>query len=251
VRERRRERMRVLEEEERERMHRMLSLKRQQSTSTLPEAPLSPLTFSNPFAGDSPLEDGLTSPIGDVGVVRAPSTGAVSLHPSIHPSIASSSSSDYQLPPRTQEEERRRYLETRRALEPSATSHITITTTRSSAVPFLSATSYSPSSGLTPQQHRQSLAASTLSIGSIRRSASPSSISSVHTHAQGLRPSTSFHSQSQQRSGYGEHVRSPSEQGGRELAVGSPSEESFGGYWRGLGSSPSEWTLFFCFCFFF
>ena len=239
-RERRRERMRVIEEQERERMHQMLSLKKQHSSPTSPEGPLSPLTFSNPFAGNSPLEDELNSP---QRVVRLASVSAASLNPSVHPSVASNSSSDLQPPPRTQEEERRRYLEARRALEPSANSHITITTTRpsSSAAPSLSATSMgfssSSSSSISNQQQQHPqlrLMGSTLSLGSSGRSASPSSISSSNVHAHGLRPSASFHSQSQQRSGHGEHVRSPSGQSGRAQVFGmpsSPSVESFGGNW--------------------
>ena len=251
-RQRRRERMHVLEEEERERVHRVLSLRRQPSTSTLPEAPLSPLMFSNPFAGNSLLED--YSPLGDgvagPKVVRMPSTGAGSLHPSVHASLSSNSSSDHQLPPRTQEEERRRYLETRRALEPSATSHITITTMRSmaSSAPSLSASpmafSSSSSSILNQPQHPQlRMVGSASSLGSTGRSPSPSSISSanVHAHTHRLRSSVSFQSQLQQRSRYGEHVRSPS--GGRVQVLGqpgSPSVESFGGYWSGMGSNSSE-----------
>jgi len=248
-RERRRERMRVIEEQERERMQ-MLSLKRQHSSPTSPEGPLSPLTFSNPFTGNSPLEDEFNSPH---RVVRVASVSAASLHPSVQPSISSNSSSEHQLPPRTQEEERRRYLEARRALEPSANSHITITTTRSSssAAPSLSATSMAFSSSSSSfvsnqQQHPQlRLMGSTPSFGSSGRSASPSSISSsnVHPHAHGLRPSASFHSQSQQWSGYGEHVRSPSGQSGRAHVFGMPSSssvESFGGNWVGMGSSSSE-----------
>jgi hypothetical protein len=248
-RERRRERMRVIEEQERERTHQILSLKRQHSSPTSPEGPLSPLTFSNPFAGNSPLEDELNSP--PHRVVRVASVSAASLNPSVHPSISSNSSSE--LPPRTQEEERRRYLEARRALEPSANSHITITTTRpsSSVAPSLSATSVafssSSSSSISNQQQQQHpqlrLMGSTPSFGSSGRSASPSSISSSNVHAHGLRPSASFHSQSQQRSGYGEHVRSLSGQSGRAQVFGmpsSPSVESFGGNWTGMGSSSSK-----------
>jgi len=86
-RERQREQMRVIEEQGRERMQQMFSL-RQSSSPTSPERPLSPLTFSNPFAGNSPLEDELNSP------------------------ISSNSSSGHQLLPRTQEEDRIGYLET-------------------------------------------------------------------------------------------------------------------------------------------
>ena len=252
-RERRRERIRVIEEE-RERMHQMLSSRRQHGTSTSPEGPLSPLTFSNPFAGNSPLEDELISPLRGPRVVRVASVSTGSLHPSVHPSISSNSSSDHNLPPRTQEEERRRYLETRRALEPSATSHITITTTRpgSSAAPSLAATSMafsssSSSSSVSNQQQQHPplrLVGSTSSLGSSGRSTSPLSISSsnVQAHAHGLRPSASFHSQ--QWNAYGEHMRSLSGQSGRIYAVhgqpSSPSVESFGGYWAGMGSSSSE-----------
>ena len=262
-RQRRRERMRVMEEEEKMRIHRLSSLKRQPSTSTLPEAPLSPLMFSNPFAGNSPLEDD-NSPLDD-GMARVASPTAGSFHPFIHPSISSPSSDHhhqpFQLPPRTQEEERRRYLETRRALEPSATSHITITTVRSPPSMALSAaptafSSPSSSKGSAPsvsafdqyQQYPHSqpqlrMVGSTPSLGTSGRSLSPSP-SSANIHAHGLRPSASFHSPSQ-RTGYGEHVRSPSSsgQGGRSQPFGvpgSPSGESFGGYWGPMGSNSSE-----------
>jgi hypothetical protein len=76
-----------------------------------------------------------------------------------------------------------------------------------------------------------------------QRSASPSPISSSTVHAHGLRPSASFHSQSQERIGYSEHVRSPSGKSGRAQVFGMPSSlsvESFGGNWVGMGSSSSE-----------
>ena len=232
-RERHREQMWVIEDQERGRMHQILSLER---------------PHRNPFAGNSPLEDELNSPR---RVVRVASASAASLNPSVHPSISSNSSSDHQLPPRTQEEERRRYLEARRALEPSANSHITITTTRSnsSAAPSISTTSvaFSSSSSYISNQHQQNsqlrLMGSTLSLGSSGRSASPSSIASSNVHAHGLRPSTSFHSQSQQRRGYRGHVRSPSGLSGRDQVFGmpnSPSVESFGGNWTSMGSGSSE-----------
>ena len=171
------------------------------------------------------------------------------LHPSIHPSISTSPSSDhhhhlFQLPPRTREE-KRRYLETRRALEPSATSHITISTTvRSPSSAALSAAPMSFSSPLsskasTPSvsalgQHQQyphphpqlRLVGSTPSLGMSGRSVLPSP-------RQMYMPMD------------GEHVRSPWSlgQGGRSQAFGvpgSPSGESFGGYWGSMGSNSSE-----------
>jgi len=244
-RERQPQQMRVIEEQERERMQQMFSLKRQPSSRTSPERPLSPLTFSNPFAGNLPLEDELNSP---QRVGWGASVSAASLNPSVQPSISSNSSSGHQLPPRTQEEERRWHLETRRALEPSANITITDTRSSSSAAPSLPATSVaflsSSSSSILNQQHSElRLMGSTPSLGSSGRSASPSSILSSNVHPHELRPSASFHSQSQQWSGYGEHMRSPSGQSGRAQVFGmpsSPSVESFGGNWVGMRSSSSE-----------
>ena len=91
---------------------------------------------------------------------------------------------------------------------------------------------------------------STPSLGLSGRSVSPSSISSSNVraaHPHGLRPSASFHSQSRQRSGYGERMGSPPGKSGRAQVSGMPSSppvESFGGNWTVMGSGWSELILF-------
>src|SRR5260370_1234254 len=81
-------------------------------------------------------------------------------------------------------------------------------------------TSSSSSSSVNQQQEppQLRLMGTDRSLGSSVRWASPASISpsNVHAaHAHGFRPSASFHSQSQLRSGYGEPMKSPLGQSGR------------------------------------
>lgn len=67
-------------------------------------------------------------------------------------------------------------------------------------------------------------------LGSSGRSASISS-SNLHAHAHSLKPSVSFGSQSQQRSGYGEDVRSPLGKSGRAQVFGILSSLSVESFW--------------------